>query len=166
MADIKVRLKDGSENVLHPETDWSVVLNKPSIKVENNQESWEPKNGLSEKSINISGNAVSLTSGTINLYSTYNGIKVKDVYTDFKVVDLQEYPVKFSTLKGAPVASDTIYSYTLTSGNIVLKTILINVQTSSVSGTTSNAFYLNASGNWSSAPSGWISNARPAYVQK
>ena len=29
---VKVRLKDGSNNVLHPETDWSVVLNKPSIK--------------------------------------------------------------------------------------------------------------------------------------
>lgn len=28
---IKVRLKDASEQVLHPETDWSVVLNKPSI---------------------------------------------------------------------------------------------------------------------------------------
>ena len=31
MANIKVRLKDASKNVLHPETDWSVVLNKPSI---------------------------------------------------------------------------------------------------------------------------------------
>ena len=30
---VKVRLKDGSNNVLHPETDWSVVLNKPSIKL-------------------------------------------------------------------------------------------------------------------------------------
>lgn len=28
---IKVRLKDASQNVLHPETDWSVVLNKPSF---------------------------------------------------------------------------------------------------------------------------------------
>lgn len=32
MANVKVRLKDASNNVLHPETDWSVVLNKPSIK--------------------------------------------------------------------------------------------------------------------------------------
>ena len=31
MANVKVRLKDASNNVLHPETDWSVVLNKPSI---------------------------------------------------------------------------------------------------------------------------------------
>lgn len=31
MATIKVRLKDASENILHPETDWSVVQNKPSI---------------------------------------------------------------------------------------------------------------------------------------
>lgn len=33
MANVKVRLKDASNNVLHPETDWSVVLNKPSIKL-------------------------------------------------------------------------------------------------------------------------------------
>lgn len=35
MANVKVRLKDASNNVLHPETDWSVVLNKPSIKLKN-----------------------------------------------------------------------------------------------------------------------------------
>ena len=34
MANVKVRLKDASNNVLHPETDWSVVLNKPSIKLQ------------------------------------------------------------------------------------------------------------------------------------
>lgn len=33
MADIKVRLKDGVGTILHPETDWSVVLNKPSTKL-------------------------------------------------------------------------------------------------------------------------------------
>ena len=33
MANVKVRLKDASNNVLHPETDWSVVLNKPSTKL-------------------------------------------------------------------------------------------------------------------------------------
>lgn len=31
MAYVKVRLKDASNNILHPETDWSVVRNKPSI---------------------------------------------------------------------------------------------------------------------------------------
>ena len=30
MAITRVKLKDASQNVLHPETDWSVVLNKPS----------------------------------------------------------------------------------------------------------------------------------------
>lgn len=30
MANVKVRLKDASNNILHPETDWSVVRNKPS----------------------------------------------------------------------------------------------------------------------------------------
>ena len=36
MSNVKVRLKDASNNVLHPETDWSVVLNKPSIKLKYN----------------------------------------------------------------------------------------------------------------------------------
>ena len=31
MANVKVRLKDASNNILHPETDWSVVQNKPSF---------------------------------------------------------------------------------------------------------------------------------------
>lgn len=31
MAAKKVRLKDSNQNILHPETDWSVVLNTPSV---------------------------------------------------------------------------------------------------------------------------------------
>ena len=33
MAIIKVRLKDAGQNTLHPETDWSVVENRPSITI-------------------------------------------------------------------------------------------------------------------------------------
>ena len=40
MANVKVRLKDASGNVLHPETDWSVVRNKPSIEMSNTGEEW------------------------------------------------------------------------------------------------------------------------------
>lgn len=40
MANVKVRLKDASNNVLHPETDWSVVRNKPSIEMSNTGEEW------------------------------------------------------------------------------------------------------------------------------
>lgn len=36
MANVKVRLKDASNNVLHPETEWSVVLKKPSLKLKYN----------------------------------------------------------------------------------------------------------------------------------
>lgn len=36
MSIIRVKLKDAGENVLHPETDWSVVLNKPSFIVGDN----------------------------------------------------------------------------------------------------------------------------------
>lgn len=40
MATIKVKLKDASQNVLHPETDWSVVRNKPSIEQSHTGEEW------------------------------------------------------------------------------------------------------------------------------
>ena len=45
MANIKVRLKDASQNVLHPETDWSVVLNKPSIKLKYTDGSYSTDTG-------------------------------------------------------------------------------------------------------------------------
>ena len=40
MAIIKVRLKDAGQNTLHPETDWSVVRNKPSIEISGIGEEW------------------------------------------------------------------------------------------------------------------------------
>lgn len=44
MSTIKVRLKDASGNVLHPETDWSVVQNKPSIEANSSGkiDTWNP----------------------------------------------------------------------------------------------------------------------------
>ena len=33
MANVKVRLKDASQNVLHPETEWSLVQDRPSITI-------------------------------------------------------------------------------------------------------------------------------------
>ena len=41
MATTNVRLKDAAGNVLHPETDWSVVRNKPSIEVIRNADVWK-----------------------------------------------------------------------------------------------------------------------------
>lgn len=40
MAPIKVKLKDASQNVLHPETEWSLVQGRPSIEQSHTGEEW------------------------------------------------------------------------------------------------------------------------------
>lgn len=67
---IKVRLKDASENVLHPETDWSVVLNKPSF------ETIEDGYGnVSQKwNANAKGENIEIDGGNVSIYSRDTGI--------------------------------------------------------------------------------------------
>ena len=81
---IKVRLKtfkNGKKETIHPETDWSVVLNRPSITVGKNGETWS--NG---SSIRLDGNR----------------IYVKDYLRD--EVLLENYPinVKWSAVQNRP----------------------------------------------------------------
>lgn len=40
MSIIRVKLKDASQNVLHPETEWSLVQGKPSIEFSHTGEDW------------------------------------------------------------------------------------------------------------------------------
>lgn len=83
---IKVKLKtlkNGKEEFIHPETDWSIVLNRPSITVGNDGEKWG-KSGSS--SIRLDGNR----------------IYVKDYLRD--EVLLENYPinVKWSAVQYKP----------------------------------------------------------------
>ena len=124
MANVKVRLKDASNNVLHPETDWSVVLNRPSfetIKNSNgtNTQKWNAyaKNG----NVEIDGNYVNissrdtgislessddmyLTSGaSIEIATAAGGkIKIKDGNTSKQYVTLDQYPIKWSAISDKP----------------------------------------------------------------
>ena len=47
MANVKVRLKDASNNVLHPETEWSLVQGRPSIGKTIFGEEWKISNTIS-----------------------------------------------------------------------------------------------------------------------
>lgn len=47
MATIKVRLKDAGKNVLHPETEWSLVQGRPSIEKAIFGEEWKTSNIIS-----------------------------------------------------------------------------------------------------------------------
>ena len=94
MANVKVRLKDASNNVLHPETDWSVVLNRPSITVDQTshfREKWD-----------FSG-YIDINSGYgLTLKSVGNEIQVADKNTSSASQPLKNYPINWSAISGKP----------------------------------------------------------------
>ena len=94
MANVKVRLKDASNNVLHPETDWSVVLNRPSITVNQTshvRETWD-----------FSG-YIDIKSGYgLTLKAVGNEIQVADKNTSDAIKSLTNYPINWSAIKGKP----------------------------------------------------------------
>lgn len=98
MSTIKVRLKDASGNVLHPETDWSVVQNKPSIEAPDDvpEERWN----VPDKSIDINGKKCG-----ISLDAT-RGIIIYDEHQIVNnAVPLTEYPIKWDSINGRPFRS-------------------------------------------------------------
>ena len=94
MANVKVRLKDASENVLHPETDWSVVLNKPSITVDQTshvRETWK------------FGGYIDIESGYgLTLKAVGNEIQVADKNTSNATKSLTNYPINWTALNDRP----------------------------------------------------------------
>ena len=112
MANVKVRLKDASNNVLHPETDWSVVQNKPSITIDqrSHAESW-----YFDGYINIkSGQGLTLNGAGTE-------IQVADKNTSNATKSLKNYPINWSAINGKPsgtyVGSVTV-SNAVSGGNL------------------------------------------------
>lgn len=52
MAITRVKLKDAGENVLHPETEWSLVQGKPSIEMSHTGEDWVVSDNITINGIN------------------------------------------------------------------------------------------------------------------
>ena len=94
MANVKVRLKDASNNVLHPETDWSVVQNKPSITVDQTshvRETWD------------FGGYINIESGYgLTLKAVGNEIQVADKNTNNATKSLKNYPINWTALNDRP----------------------------------------------------------------
>lgn len=86
---INVRLKDAGGQILHPETDWSVVQNKPSISVSSSGESWNRGSGT----ISINENTVIIHAG-----GGAKNILVGDTNTGGKDVPLNEYPIRWQSI--------------------------------------------------------------------
>ena len=80
MATVKIRLKGASGNVLHPETDWSIVLNRPSITVDSKGQIWD-----------VSGSDMRLKANRIYIEDSTGGVKL-----------LAEYPINWSAVQNRP----------------------------------------------------------------
>lgn len=93
MANVKVRLKDASNNVLHPETDWSVVLNKPSITIDqrSHKETW-----------GFDGYIDIICGQGLTLNATGTEIQVADKNTSGATKSLKNYPINWSAINGKP----------------------------------------------------------------
>lgn len=114
MANVKVRLKDASNNVLHPETDWSVVLNRPSFdRVANGNGYFTQRWNASAKSddVAIDGSVVRIyASDTMlelesseEMYLTSGAtIQIRDQNTKQNYVSLNSYPIKWSAISNKP----------------------------------------------------------------
>ena len=114
MANVKVKLKDASNNVLHPETDWSVVLNRPSFdRVANGNGYFTQKWNASAKSddVEIDGDVVNIYARDTSLsletsedmYLTSGAtIQIKDNNTNRSYTSLDTYPIKWSAITKKP----------------------------------------------------------------
>ena len=93
MANVKVRLKDASGNVLHPETDWSVVENRPAITI-------QTSNGQRREVWSAPTTSV-VGENTLYLASPKGSVMIND-RTVGKNTLLADYPIKYSAISGKP----------------------------------------------------------------
>lgn len=172
-----VRLKDAAGNVLHPETDWSVVQNKPSIETSGSTQTWNNySNGDTNRTLKIKtfNFLAEVFSFDINAYV----ISVADQATNNKKVNLADYPMNYNKLANKPsyfptswsnvsekpgIGGGSIFLFNYPNGSSSLYTILIAVTQGATSGASTTAYYLNYSGAWSAAPSNWKNYATKLF---
>ena len=93
MAIIKVRLKDAGQNTLHPETDWSVVENRPSITIStSNGQKKEVWSAYTTSVVGIN---------TLYLASPQGSVMIND-HTVGENTPLANYPINYSAISGKP----------------------------------------------------------------
>ena len=85
MSIIKVRLKDAGQNTLHPETDWSVVENRPAITI-------STSNGQKRETWSAPTTSV-VGVNTLYLASPQGSVMIND-RTVGENTPLAEYPIK------------------------------------------------------------------------
>jgi len=82
------------------------------------------------------------------------------------MVHLADYPINWSAIANKPnFDAGGIYRYTYKSDSTYVITVLISASVSfpGVSGSQAYAFYMDTSGAWKSAPSGWANSATKLF---
>ena len=92
-------------------------------------------------------------------------IRVQDKNTSYSLVDLANYPIKWASIANKPSNGDDsgVYLFKYTSGNTVLTTVLICTNQAGMAGENYTTWYLNNSGSWANAPSGWKNSATKLF---
>lgn len=140
---IKVRLKDASQNVLHPETEWSVVQGRPSFTIGQNS-SGQRSETWSTLNTNIAGEY------SINLVSPKGGITINDSVVK-KNTRLADYPIK---PKGVLKSKNMKVQELVNDKNLIDKIVKIEKLEFGVGGYVKDRFACNwlwSSGNYGTA---------------
>ena len=92
-------------------------------------------------------------------------IRVQDENTSYDLVNLADYPIKWASIANKPSNGDDsgVYLFKYTLGNTVLTTVLICTNQTGMAGENYTAWYLNNSGSWANAPSGWKNSATKLF---
>ena len=129
MSTVKVRLKDASGNVLHPETDWSIVQNKPSSypttwSEVNGRPSIEAPDDIPEETWSAPNKSIEITGKKCGIcLDSAKGIIIYDECQGVNSAKpLTEYPINYTKLAGRPTSMGYSGVYKATTSNNTEKT--------------------------------------------
>ena len=140
MANVKVRLKDASNNVLHPETEWSLVENRPAITI-------GTSNGQKRETWSAPTTSV-VGVNTLYLASPQGSVMIND-RTVGKDTPLADYPIK---PKGVLKSKNMTVQGLINDKNLIDKIVKIEKIAFGVGGYIKDRFACNWL--WSSGNSG------------
>ena len=156
---IRVKLKDASQNVLHPETEWSLVQGKPSITVENYVETWDTLSDGSASLRKIKMNAAEITLVGLGINLEAGTVTIKDQATNNKKVNLKDYPSK---PQGVLKSKNMKVQELVNDKNLIDKIVKIEKITFGVGGYVKDRFACNWL--WSSGNSGTANDYILYYI--
>ena len=140
MANVKVRLKDASNNALHPETEWSLVENRPAITI-------GTSNGQKRETWSAPTTSV-VGVNTLYLASPQGSVMIND-RTVGKDTPLADYPIK---PKGVLKSKNMTVQGLINDKNLIDKIVKIEKIAFGVGGYIKDRFACNWL--WSSGNSG------------